>query len=522
MNNFIKHNKKFWSGFKPREGTEKILIEEPVSAVITHANAIFALILNQAKGYVPVWLYNKNCQNIKLLKSYNPNSATTVAPRQSLSLKIYIFLVSMIKFAKIYFTKDILRIYYDGIKYGDIIYDTYLIKNSVATIKKIDYKLFKYIVSCISRHIQIKSILQNGNYKAVLVSHQVGIRSGVMLRVALRYGYGGYLRTGHSQSTFQCFSELDEVYDHRFKPTPKEIDQIIDKLGGNLEKTFLETLEKEVAGKGSRDGINAFNKKNTLYNSRITFSKNYNLDQNKKNIFIMLHAFNDYPHSHFRWMIFKDYYDWFINTLEFAKTNNKVNWIFKQHPSIKYYPNKDTSFEKLFSECPDNIIYIDENNQIDTRSLVYCADLIVTCLGSAGFELPAMGAIPSLTAGDNFYTKLGFALEPTNKTEYFDILSRADKINKLDVEAQHRARAAYIYIYKISRVNITAYPELPPFKEKNKDINNWFWDKVITQYKTREDIILKEITKYISAIRKHNFKKLINAIDQIDGCEKYD
>ena len=142
----------------------------------------------------------------------------------------------------------------------------------------------------------------------------------------------------------------------------------------------------------------------------------------------MLHAFTDYPHSHFKWMVFKDYYDWFISTLDFAKQNRKVNWIFKQHPSIKDYPTKDVSFDLLFSDVPDNIVYISENKQIDTRSLNYCADLVITCIGSAGFELPAMAGIPSVTAGDNFYTDLGFAIESKTKAEYFSILGTTSSL----------------------------------------------------------------------------------------------
>jgi hypothetical protein len=168
-------------------------------------------------------------------------------------------------------------------------------------------------------------------------------------------------------------------------------------------------------------------------------------------------------------------------------------------------------FKKLFSKCPNNIIYIDENRQIDTRGLIYCADLIVTCLGSAGFELPAMGAIPSVTAGDNPYTGLGFALEPKTKKEYFGILNNADKIKKLPVKIQNRARAAYIYIYKISRVSFSACPQLPPSQGRGENINSfnsWYWDKVRNQYSAKKNVILKELTHYIKEVAKPEFRKL--------------
>lgn len=510
MNEFIKINNEFWSKYKIKEGNKDLLIEEPTASMITHANAIFALILNQAKEYNATWLYDNNSLPKELLCSYISNAKFINFPKKSVFLKIYIKLIALKKFLRIYLTKDVLNFYYDGVKYGDILYDTYLSKKQVATIKRIDYSLLKFMELCIARHIKIKNILQNGHFAGVLVSHQVGIGGGVMLRVALRYGYEGYLRAGHHQITLQCFKNSDEVYDYEYKPFPSDIKKIIFQFKENLDGKFKEIFSIQVASEGDKEGLDAFSDKNKFYTNRESFNKDYNLDKGKKNIFIMLHAFNDYPHSHFRWMIFKDYFDWFIETLKYAKTNNKVNWIFKQHPSVKYYTTKDISMDKLFDNCPSNIIYIDENKQIDTRSLIYCADLVVTCLGSAGFELPAMGAISSMTASDNFYTNLGFAIEPKNKREYFKNLDNAYKIERLTKELQDKAKAAYIYIYKIARVNISACPKLSFVDEKDKNIANWYWDKVIEQYNFKKETIINEVNSYIKEVKKDNFKHLIS------------
>jgi len=513
IDRFIKINRKFWSQFRTKDNGKKLLIEEPGNPAITHANAIFAKIINQAKGYVPVWLHDECCQKLEILQSYFPDAKIMTTQKKLFSQRIRAVIIASIKFLKIYFTRDILNFYYDGIKYGDILYDTYLFENKLATIKKIDFKILKNIAKCIFRHLKIKNILQNGDYAGVLVSHQTGISGGVMLRTALRYGYQGYLRCGHHQSTLQCHKKLNDVYNYEYKPSPADINQIIVQLKPNFKKTFLEILKKQISGKTTKEELDAFSKNNKYYTNRASFNKDHGLNPNKKNVFIMLHAFNDYPHSHFRWMIFKDYYDWFIQTLEFAKKNNKVNWIFKQHPSIKYYPTKDVDFKKLFSECPDNIIYINENNQIDTRSLIYCADLIVTCLGSAGFELPAMGGIPSLVAGNNVYTGLGFSLEPKTKKEYFEILDKAYKIERLTPQARGRAQAAYIYIYQFSRVDISVCPILSRDEEKNKNINSWYWKKATKLYQEKKDVFLREVKNYIKDVSQPNFKQLTSFKD---------
>jgi len=509
MENFLKINREFLSYYQLKTGRQKLLVEEMGRPMIAHMNAIYALILNQAKGYQPVWL-NNNKYDSALIQSYFPNSEAVKNIAFPLLWKIYASLIALLKFPKILLTKDILSFSFDNVKYGDIVYDDYLIMYKVATIKKIGWRLIKVMAICIFRHLKIKKILKRENFAGVLVSHQVGIRSGILLRTALRYGYHGYLR---SDSILYDFKQIDEIYNYPLKPSPQEIDQIIEKLGPKLEIIFKQVLEKHVAGLSTKDGLHAFDKNKHLYTDKHEFNTAFKLSSDKKNIFVMLHAFVDSPHSHFKWMIFKDYYDWFYQTLQFAKKHPEYNWIFKQHPSVKYYYTGDVDFVKLFADCPNNIIYLDNDHQIDTRSLIYCADLVVTCLGSAGFELPAMGGVPSVTAADNFYTGLGFALEPKNQTEYFALLSQADKITKLTPKQQQRAKATFVYIREYALPPISFRPKLSFDEEKDRKINDWYWSRVENIYSTKKEEIIKEINNNIEAVKQPDFKKLTSLAD---------
>lgn len=508
MKDFIPRNRDFWAIFSTQGTAQKILVEEPSGTpMITHVGAIFTVILNRAKSFTPVWLFSPRW-DIELLKSYVPTAEYVIPPKLSWFSRLRMILFAIWKFVIMYVTRDILSFSYDGVKYGDIVYDTYLALEKLATIRKIDVKILHIIYACIRRHENIRRVLSSDAFEAVLVAHQIGIGSGVMLRTALRYGYKGYLRAGHHQSTLQCFEKLDEVYDYEYKPFLQDVDAVIARLGPEFDRVYKSVFDKELSGKGTKDGLYAFSKDNKYYHDRDSFNQDYGLDSKKRNVFVMLHAFNDHPHSHFRWMIFKDYYDWFIETLRFAQKNDRVNWIFKQHPSIKFYTTKDVSFDSLFSDSPKNIVYISGNDQIDTRSLVYCADLVITCIGSAGFELPAMAGIPSVTAGDNFYTGLGFALEPKTKEQYFEILSNAHNIERLTPEQQKRAQAAYMYIYQFSRVSMPACPILSHEEEKDSNANTWYWGKVRNLYDTREEIIMNELRNYIAEVAKPKFKRL--------------
>lgn len=504
---FVQRNRDFWLSFPVRNTDRKVLIEEPMVSYITHPNAIFAVILNQAKSLTPVWLYS-HAEDIELLKSYVPTAEYVSLRKPSWLCRLRMVFSAIEKFLVMYRTRDVLSFSYDGVKYGDIVYDSYLWQQQVATVKKIDINVLRLIYSCIWRHECVRRLLSSDNFEAVLVSHQVGINSGVMLRTALHYGYKGYLRAGHEQSTLQCFERLDEVYDYEYKPFPEDIDAINATLGPEFDRVYSLVFNEQVSDEDSADGRYAFSPDNKYYSDRKSFVCDFGLDGKKRNVFVMLHAFNDHPHSHFRWMIFRDYYDWFVQTLSFARTFSKVNWIFKQHPSIKFYTTKDVSFGSLFSNTPKNIVYISENNQIDTRSLVYCADSVITCEGSAGFELPAMAGIPSVTASDTFYSGLGFALEPRTKKQYFEILSDVHNIDRLTPEQQKKAKTAYMHIYEFSRVRMSACPALSLEDQNDSNVNNWYWKKVEELYDTCGEVIKDEIRSYIDEVAKPGFKRL--------------
>ena len=505
MEKFIKENKIFWSGLEFIVSDKKLLVEEPSIPMINHANALLTIVLNQAKHFTPCYL---GVPDVAFIKSYVPSASIVEEVKLSIFKKVLLRLTTFYKYIVLLVKKDILSVSYDGVRYGDIIYDTYLSKYKLATIKKIEPRFMQIIYKCIYRHEHIKKTIQKHGYSAVLVSHQIGIHSGVLLRAALKCGCAGYLRVGHHLCTFKKFYSLDEIYDYQFKPTKETIDLICEHLGESFNEKFEGVCEQHFGGKFTKDSVFAFGEKAFFYKTKQEFCQKHNLSNDKKNVFIMLHAFIDHPHSHFKWMLFKDYYDWFIKTLDYAKSNKNVNWIFKQHPAIKYYATKDVDFSELFSETSENIIYLDEEEKINIESLKNCADLIVTCIGSAGFELPALGRIPSLVAGDNPYLGLGFAHEPVTQREYFKILDDINNIKKITKDQQKRAQATFMYNYYFSRGPNSICPQGSFDDENDSNQASWYWDKVLDTYKGNNTIFL-QLEDLVKQVEKDSFKQYV-------------
>lgn len=222
----------------------------------------------------------------------------------------------------------------------------------------------------------------------------------------------------------------------------------------------------------------------------------------------MLHAFTDYPHSHFNGMIFKDYGDWFLQTLDFAKTHKNANYIFKQHPTDKFYPIQDIDFIELFKDAPSNIKFLSTEDKIDTRSLETIADAVVTCVGSAGFEMPAFYAIPSIIAGDSPFSGYDFVKEPKTKKEYFSILENIDKIEKISLLAQKQAQAVYLFIYKYCTVDYSFIPIIDYEQHFNVDSKQIFYDKIKLLYESKKQICQNELARYSFEVSRNDFKAL--------------
>ena len=109
----------------------------------------------------------------------------------------------------------------------------------------------------------------------------------------------------------------------------------------------------------------------------------------------------------------------------------------------------------------ENIIFLGTDNLIDTRSFAHVADAVITCAGSSGFELPAIGKLQSLIAGDCPYANVGFAIKPDTKEQYKDALIDLANGEKLS-EGKHKdAMATFLFVHRLARVSMLAIPSLP-------------------------------------------------------------
>ena len=514
MNNryfaFMQANKELWSKAPATEGSNGLLVVEAKRhPIILHANAVLARIIKEAKGLNIGWIDTGDQQAQERLASYDSNSRTVSLTNLTWLDNLIIILKFVFSSIRMLLTGDIRGFHLDGIPFGDILYDSYLTRFEVATIRKVNKGVLTTLFDLIRNYYRFKRTLQDCGASAVLVSHQVGLSSGVLMRTALSLGVSVYLRTaGNNKVALNLFNSLSEIYQYPYKPRSIDMQMLSSIDQEKLDDEFEKLMTGRSKGLGDEDVTRAYKKQKKIYHSKEQFASEFKVSYIKPFVFVMLQAFNDQPHSHFGEMIFRDYYDWFVQTLNFSKTRSNVNWIFKEHPTAALYPTVDISVSDHFADCPEHIVFLGADSSFNSKSLLYTADAVVTVCGTAGVEFAAAKAIPTVLGGRTSYSGFGFTIEPKTKTEYFDILSNIAGIDRLTQQQQDIARKCFLYIQRYSYVPFSFSPLLTLEETRDDNLDSYYWKRVAESYKENSDVCLSELEKYVRCIRQENFSRL--------------
>jgi len=348
--------------------------------------------------------------------------------------------------------EDILSYELDDIRFGDLIYDSYLSYGYATMRKVISYELFKTLYHFYYARRLAFFIKNNYDVEVVLASHMCNCIGGTIARYFVKNNTEIWERW----VTLKKYKSVETLYDSAARPDIKYVNY----MKRNRSKFIPlaeQHLKDRLASKTDDYGAQLpYQKDKRVYNSKLEFCDAYNLSVNKKIVFVMMHAFNDYPNA-FGFSIYRDYYQWFEALLNLAKEVDSVNWIFKEHPGAEYYPTKDVDLMTLFSQInADNIRFIEGGANFNTSSLRNIADGICTCIGTAGLEYSTYG-IPCVLGGKSWYAGFGFTIEPTNVNEFVNIIKNIETIGRLDDDQTDMAKIIAFLTFEI--FDVTRFPD---------------------------------------------------------------
>ncbi|MCO5135852.1 MAG: hypothetical protein M9908_16235 [Phyllobacteriaceae bacterium] len=466
---FVEVNRAFWKRFRPsaggRENDRYVLIEASENPIINLCNASFGAIVCQARHLRPIYLLNglRDRSTRRVLASYHPDACFiyTTSPRYLLAWLWTLFLAWR-AWTRLRTPRDILEFRIDGIKFGDIIYDNTLVRG-YATLRKVDSDVLSVLHHFFRHRHIINDIVRRYRLDSFVVAHTIGMFGGTFSRYLLKSGIEVINRVGSHEILVQKYRSSADVGFYPAKPERHHFERMMslpDDVVLPMANAYLDERHNQ---RVSHIAVElAFNRNKRFFERREDFCQSTGLDPNKKTAFVMLHAFNDHPHSHFaRPLAFQDYFDWFERTLQIAQTVDSVNWVFKEHPAASLYPVKDVDLHAMFAKVSKpNIVFLDADADFNALSIRFLADVIVTCLGTAGMEYACVG-IPCLLAGESPYSGFGFTLEPETADEYEACLRKLDRLDRL---TEDQIKAAKIVMYfELPMVHSTSYLFCPRY-----------------------------------------------------------
>jgi hypothetical protein len=204
----------------------------------------------------------------------------------------------------------------------------------------------------------------------------------------------------------------------------------------------------------------------------------------KKKIIIFSHCFFDEPHR-YRRMLFDDFFDFIIKTVNYLKDKENLEIYIKPHPNG--LPGNEIVFKKIKEEFLNinNLFFIDK--QISNNDIVKSnPNLAITVHGTVSHEL-AYNKITTINAGDNPHVNYDFNLNPTTQDEYFDMIDNTKNyMHKLNFDKEKIYEFLYMHYHHYLYHN-TKKDFLPDYYFTN---NKFHKDKKLFHSKTNNNDLL--------------------------------
>ena len=326
-------------------------------------------------------------------------------------------------FSKIKTKKDILKIKVDNILIGDLIFDTYLKSNQVASVNIKDEKFYTMLKDFIHLFFYWKNFFNKNRIHSIVGVHSV-YSYGIPLRIAISENVNAY--TVNSR-------ELNKITNKNLFPStnfsefPKRFKLINKELKITGLKKAKKILLRRVSGKA---GVS-----NHLISNISSFhsKKQKRIIKKTKRIKVLICTRNVFDATHvYGKLLFTDNSDW-LNFL--GKISNRTNydWYLKTHINLDgkfklYQPNSNKIIFSKFKKYKN--IKILPNNYSHKQIISEKVDFVLTQHGSVGFEYPLF-KIPVINSSyNNPQVGYKFNLNPKNIYEYERLLLNLKKIKQ--------------------------------------------------------------------------------------------
>jgi hypothetical protein len=329
---------------------------------------------------------------------------------------------------------DVLNISINDVEVGDLIYDSIIRNNNnVYTIEDSSiYSKIKEIGKAYKLEGRLSEIFESNNIRALVLSHKVYTSFGVPARVATSFGATFISK---SRAHLNRITSMEGHYRNDYALEPKDIDEIINYVGIEEVKSYV---KKRFDGNaGGHDVKFAYENKEEYKESHL--KKLISVEEGRPIAVIAPHAFSDGPHCD-RKMVYTDYYQWFVQTLDITRHNLEVKWLVKPHPSSELYNEKG-----VVEDIVDKYDHVDiVPSDVKTDSVLSIADYVLTVRGTIGMEALLFDC-SVITSGNSIYEDIKSVKLCTSEDEYIDSICKIDRVDEIPREDKRYSMSILYY-----------------------------------------------------------------------------
>lgn len=321
----------------------------------------------------------------------------------------------------------------NNIKIGDTLYDYLIRTNAIPTIESINWGRDLFYIWEAVKIFHIAERQFKTNPPKYYLCWDCVYLEGIVVELAASMGAKIIVLSDnviHELPHCEYMYSWDTYYRMEAQKALKRNDTL-----DGVEK-YIDTLKK-----------NALSDIN-VYSDLENKTQQYKLkDNGKKNIVIYSHCFTDAT-RHGDGRLYRDHYQWLLETIKIAKRIKNVNWYVKEHPHSILFPNVNAAVDKIGFD--ENIIRLPLN--VSNGDLIDQMDCIVTNSGTSGSEYPCLG-IPAVVASNSWYSRFGFTIDSDSIEEYENNLRNLDKVEKLNLTQISTAKRIFNNYLKIRGYN---------------------------------------------------------------------
>lgn len=427
--------------------------------------------------------YKTNNKWRKLINSFDANILTL---RQDIIANPFKYAKVFSNAVRIVFTHKsgdyLVNLKCKDVPVGELIYESILRERHILTIKKLEFKDFKYVLLglCTYNHADKICRLNRPKY---YVSFNTSYIDAIYLKTAVTYGARGILCPGAvDMEEMVDVNGNDTTYADYFirKDVMENYKNIIDDSYIEYIKKYF---ERRFRGEVDVESLAAYGRKRKI--DRTDFYNIYKLDKNKKIIVVFAHCFSDACRR--SGILYKDFYDWIENTIRILSDNININAFIKVHPMHIDYKEYDPTKDIINKYNHNNNLYVFPDD-VSTQSIFDIADCIITCFGTIGIEAPCFG-IPVIVGGDAWYANSSFARYYNKIKDYEGVLKSIHKISKLNTDEINDAKKVY-------------FSYLPIYNGKKDEFYNYITSLLKSDKSSREKTLCG--LKYIISVMSKN------------------